>query len=301
MSISTYILFRIAYVDNELLFFDDESDSDDDDDNEDPWGDSPPVLSLSKSAKISAVKGSSIGCSEEELKRRLLWHVMKLPYADDDMYNDNDEDGAPGDEDEREREDVSLDVHNIRVDFIDVAHDMVSVGYSKNNQVENVLLEVKSLKFAHNKEYSDCLKASVRALFDAVSKSVLPSPPVPGVDYNVKLIQGIKSLCAINNAWGYKLLCGLIVSENDQLCVIECIEEYCCNSAPFYTVFRFALQLFYDCDLLKEESLVRWVELRQAMGNTGDKKYALFHEPVVQDFVEWISAEEEDDEEEEDE
>ena len=292
-----------VFIDNELLFFDDESDSEDEEEaeeNEDPWGDSPPGLGAGKSNKISAVRASSIGCVEEELKRRLLWHVMKLPYADDDIYNDNEEEEA-GDADERDLEDVSLDVRSIRVDFVEVAHDMISVGYSKNNQVENVLLEVKSLKFAHNKEYSDCLRAGVRALFDAVGKAVLPSPLVPGVDYHVKLVQGIKSLCAVKGAWGYKLLSGLIVSASDQLCVLECIEDYCCSSPPFYSTFRFALQLLHGCELLQEESVLRWVELRRELTDPADKRYVLFHEPVVQDFVQWISTEETEDEEEEEE
>ncbi len=96
---------------------------------------------------------------------------------------------------------------------------------------------------------------------------------------NVKIIQGIKLLCTLENnasavksGWGYKLLKGLIQSSQDgfvlllycylayisRLAVIEYIEDFCISSPShatgvsintrvlFYGMFRYIVQMLYD-------------------------------------------------------
>jgi hypothetical protein len=183
--------------------------------------------------------------------------------------------------------------------FYGVIHDMVCVGYGNNQQPENVLLEIKGFKFAQNKEFSDCLRAVVPALFDSVA---------PGEDAVVdvaKLIGSVKQICigASNNGWGYKLLKTLCQSTEDELAMIEAIEDYSCREVcakTFYVIFRFIMQLFYDADLLSEDVLLKWIDLRRNHCNSSSRQNALFNETAVQDFVDWMEAEEEDDSEEED-
>lgn len=184
--------------------------------------------------------------------------------------------------------------------FYGVIHDMVYVGYSNNQQSENVLLEIKGFKFAQNKEFSDCIRAVVPALLD----SVAPEADAP-VEV-AKLIGSVKQICigTNNNGWGYKFLKTLSQSPEDELAMIEAIEDYSCREAcaqSFYAIFRFIMQLFYDADLLSEEVLLQWIDLRRNHCNSSSRQNALFNETSVQDFVDWIEAEEEDSEEEDDE
>lgn len=185
--------------------------------------------------------------------------------------------------------------------FYAVIHDMVLMGYANNQQAENVLLEIKGFKFAQNKEFLDCIQAVIPALFD----SIAPGPNDPSVDVS-KLIGAVKKICigSNNNGWGYKLLKALCQGPEDELAMIEAIEDYSCREAcaqTFYAIFRFIMQLFYDAELLSEEVLLQWIDLRRNHCNSSSRQNALFNETTVQDFVDWIEAEEEDDSEEEDE
>lgn len=50
--------------------------------------------------------------------------------------------------------------------FAHVVHDMVVSGYASRHPVANILLEVKSFKFAHNRTFAAVVSAAVPALLD---------------------------------------------------------------------------------------------------------------------------------------
>ena len=59
------------------------------------------------------------------------------------------------------------------------------------------------------------------------------------------------------------------------------------------------LQIIYDAELISEDALLKWIELRKSQGTTG-KVGKLFFEPQVQEFVDWLLEESEDEDEDED-
>ena len=66
----------------------------------------------------------------------------------------------------------------------------------------------------------------------------------------------------------------------------------------FTPLFRFILQIFYDCEVLTPEALTQWIAARR---NAETPERALFDLPAVQQFVEWLEDEDDSDEEDSDE
>lgn len=94
---------------------------------------------------------------------------------------------------------------------------------------------------------------------------------------------------------------------------IICIERFVLeekNREALYPLFRFILQIVYDCDIISEEGIMQWIELREGENEEGlGRDYGdredlehdlmavqLFQEPAVQAFVDWIKEDSEDEE-----
>lgn len=80
------------------------------------------------------------------------------------------------------------------------------------------------------------------------------------------------------------------------------------HSSSLVAIFRFLLQVAYDQELLGEDGIKCWIDLRRcddAEDLDGHEVDAatlkLFHKPEVQAFVEWIEDEEDESGSEEDE
>jgi hypothetical protein len=237
----------LIFLDNEVSLFDDDNNNNETEDDFD-WESGEEL----KPSEIDAVKSSCIGCLEEEQIRWLVyarsyisfvyqyflsyfrtrWKRMPLSLADDSMFNYNKQD----ENDAYDCEDISLDVHSMNLgnskkslsnskndhgsnkenSFFSVIKDLVYSGQTRNQSVENVLLEVKSFKFAQNKGFSDCIKAALAALFDVIANAndVLNNNDN---NSNVKLIQSVKQTCTISkDLFGYKILKGLLHTDDDQ-------------------------------------------------------------------------------------
>ena len=118
------------------------------------------------------------------------------------------------------------------------------------------------------------------------------------------MIQSIKTSFDKPNGSGYKVLCHLLQDNLDQLVLIDCIEEYVLldstesNNNSLLKIFRFILQVFYDSELLNETTLLNWIAKRRSL--TSGKKYDLFHQTEVQQFVDWIEEDSEDEDDDDD-
>lgn len=99
--------------------------------------------------------------------------------------------------------------------FERIVGDMVQTGFTENHALDNVLMEIKGLKFAENMEFADCLHGAVPVLLSLALKKAsgggAAAPSVPA------LVAAIKE--AIDKSvskWGYNLLRALIQGESDE-------------------------------------------------------------------------------------
>lgn len=259
---------------------------DDDDEEEDDESDLAEDYVLNdggRNFKLDNNRANSIGCKEEVAWRRSIWRSHKPPIE------------SPDSDDESFEEDPEKEEEKFR----EIVGDIILTGRSEGHPPDNLLMEIKGYKFAQNKTFADCLKAIVPALLNIVkgNQDVTLS--------QIELIKTLQGLFKVNG-WGYVICKALIQNVNDELVMIESIENHVLldiNKLDLYPIFRFFLQICYDSELLSEESLTEWIEIRQNDEDLFNKKSLLFQEPQVVQFVEWIqeSDDEDSDDEESDE
>jgi translation initiation factor eIF-2B subunit epsilon len=234
------------------------------------------AASPSDTLKVSALRSSSMGCREEEEWKRRRWRVLSL--VDDELSDTSD------DEDEPE-------------DFEQTVKDIVLTGDIQGDNAQNITMEIKSVKFAQNKEFSDCIRGVVPALLQIAIKT---GEGTGEIQSSKAIISKLKPLLT-EGGWGYMVLRPLIQEKGDEGVLIGALEDLAVESdysnvlAP---IFRFILQMLHDSDLLTDTSLLEWAELRASSQGCSEAKMSLFLTPAVQAFVAWIK---EDDEEESDE
>jgi hypothetical protein len=99
--------------------------------------------------------------------------------------------------------------------FERIVGDMVLTGFSENHAIDNVLMEIKGLKFAENREFADCIHGALPVLLDLTLKKAsgagTAAPSVPA------LVAAIKDMLdKATSKWGYHLLRALIQGETDE-------------------------------------------------------------------------------------
>lgn len=275
-------------------------DSDSDDGDADGAADGAERVNLSGDSSNSVLmnkeayfKAMNMGCEEQEEARKRMWRTMPAP-ADDDQDDDfSDLDG------EEEQEMAA---------FMRGVSDMIVSGKTDGHSAENILMEIKGLKFAQNKTFSDCLRGAVPQL--------LALPFVSG-DGTGQMVTGLKTMEILaslkaslsEGGWGYNVIKPLVQDTGDEVAVVEAAEQAVLTGEhrdSLYGIFRMVLQLLYEADVVSQESFEDWIADRRGLiadGEVEDARVGLFREPMVQAFVEWLEddddSEEEDDEDEE--
>lgn len=193
--------------------------------------------------------------------------------------------------------------------FEKIIGDTVLTGHRQGDTVENLTMEIKSAKFAHNKEFSDCIQGVVPSLLGLILEK---ANEISKGSEMVRIMTVSKKYLS-KGGWGYGLLKPLLQEVVDGVSLIESIEDVALNvegregltsgaGVAFYGVFRMMLQVLNDSELLSEEVLNEWIEERQGCEDTSEGVGKLFNEPSVQEFVEWLQEDsEEDDDDDEDE
>lgn len=226
----------------------------------------------------AAFRATSMGCVVEEKWKRTLW-VTPDEVKDEDSEEEDDEP---------------------ETNFETVISEMVSTGYAEGHPTDSIALEIKSYKFAQNKEFADCIRGVVPGLLTLVIKEQsLPTGIIP----TPKLINGLKEMF-VHGMWGETLLRHFLQEQTDRIALIESVEEFAIKEGErkqIYSVFRFLLQIAYDADILTEEALLKWADERIEEFDDSPRK-TLFNERNVQEFVVWLreSADEESGDEEDD-
>ncbi len=182
-----------------------------------------------------------------------------------------------------------------------VVKDLLVKGHADSHPPENLLLEVKSYKFAQNSDFSACAAAAIDAVFhvawpDEERGQEMPPSGSMGIVSSIKeVIQEWKILLS---ALGY--------SNKEELAMVHQVEQMATGLPTLAQIFPYILQLLYHMDVVSEETLLEWAEERYllaAAANATESDGALltlFDDPKTQEFITWLKEEEEEEEEESD-
>ncbi|KAJ3376650.1 Translation initiation factor eIF-2B subunit epsilon, partial [Entophlyctis sp. JEL0112] len=211
--------------------------SDDDDDNDE--GNQPKQLRL---LDVCA------------LARETDFHQMVNDIGDEDDSDDEDEDDlSPEEVLARSRRELASTIER---------------AFDENHTIDNLVLELNTLKFAENLDFHDIRAVAVPTILSRVSDT--------------------KSLAAIVKRWG-GVLQKFSKHVDDQIDLLNVLVEHCHHNEPHTKMFAQILLQFFEADICAEAGFVKW----QAQMEKGKYK------DIASRFVTWLQeAEEESDEEE---
>lgn len=259
----------------------------------------------------------SIGSIEEDAWKKYLWSKMPEPVEeededcfDEDIFDDlrpdtsreekgaeshSDDDLSHGDDDDDD--DVVIRDNN----FCRNVMEMVVTASTEGHPADSILMEIKALKFAHNKDFGDCLQGIVNAMFVII----LEKANQPGT------ILGLLKSYSKKNALVYTLIKKMTQNVNNEVEIISFIEDYLQQSNILQPLFRFILQTLHDAGsddasndgedneeeagLLSTKGILKWAEKRRQLP-AYHPRAKFVNDPKVQQFLEWLEEEEEEDE-----
>ncbi|KAF4371921.1 hypothetical protein F8388_000088 [Cannabis sativa] len=197
-----------------------------------------------------------------------------LPPSGDLKLDSNDSE----DDDNNVFRDDSIDFEKeVEATFLRAVHE--------NIKVDNVILEINSLRLSYNKVTADC----AGALFYSVMKLAQESKPNTASEL-------LQHICNVITRWK-KLLKYYLADIDEEIEVILRFEEMCLESAKeFSPLFTKILCHLYDQEIIQEDAILRWDDEKRD-ADESDKVFV----KQAEKFIQWLreAPEEDDDEEEE--
>ena len=228
------------------------------------------------------MRASSLGCMEQEAWKDSLW----VNENNDAMCGES---GGTLRRDGEAAESSAEEPLDPYAHFLASVSETVVSGFKEVVAATNVLMEIKSLKFAHNKEFDDCLMGALPALLE-----------ICGVGSDVEPVQLAKRTKEFfsDDAWGYQILSSLIQGNENEATILSCMERIALSPGKetFRKVFHFTLQAMYEAELVSDESILAWADTRAVLGRDNN----LVYEPQIQQFLEWLREDDDDDDDDDD-
>ena len=282
---------------------DGEDDDDDDDDDDDEGADAP----SGGVADVAAATAAALAEGGELLGaggNGQLWKVVPTPgsiggasvagaagAAGATGAAGGDEDDVEEESEEEEEELQEGDDFEAEEDlnFASEVSDTVKRAIAASHSVDNVALEVNSLKFAQNRSFSDCLQAILPALLESLELHALPSKN--------KRVGAVK---ACLGRWG-ALLARFVQSPAEQDTLLAALVRHCEADEAAREIFEHVANALFDCDddILAEAAIERWAAAA-AEEDDGSLPRRLLKQADA--FLTWLreADEEEDDDEDDD-
>jgi len=302
----------------------DDIDSDDEEDDANPLG---TLLQL-----------QSIGGDPTEYYKR---EERRLRARDDELFADDGFSDVDDDEDMSDSENfMAFDDGNVtfgedpstsasyepmvigRQKGVDVVKEMTEICMEFNDEahpIENLAIELNSLKFAQNATYGDCATASVLSLLQKmdISPAMTDSQLLTLLKAKLdkfwtgmlqKLCRGIEEEVAIVKALEHAATIDQQPSnqknsDKSDPEAADAFQKSCEISQKLRSgmAFRLVLQTMHDEEVLSEDAILQWASERRAeAANADDPKQALFQMPSVQALLEWLEEEDDSDDDDED-
>lgn len=141
---------------------------------------------------------------------------------------------------------------------------IVTESIEKDEDIDNIQVEINSLKFSQNQTFSSCITGCVKALLET-------SPAKPSA--HIRKWLGI--------------LQSYIRTDPEKLQTIKEIETHIVE-LPCQNSFHIIIKELFDADVVNEEAILEWNSQCENQNLKG----------LMAQFIEWLEAEDEDSEEE---
>ncbi|TPX75512.1 hypothetical protein CcCBS67573_g03213 [Chytriomyces confervae] len=110
-------------------------------------------------------------------------------------------------------------------------------AFEENHTIDNVALELNTVKFAENLEFHDIRFTAVLTILNLVSNAA--------------------TLTTTMTRWG-QLLQRFVTDEEEQLDLLEILEAHCAEVETHAKLYGKILQCFYEMDICDEEVILQW-------------------------------------------
>lgn len=111
------------------------------------------------------------------------------------------------------------------------------------------MTEFRSLKFSHNKQFADCIRAIIPPLF---SETLKGAPEATGG----ALVKILKELIA---KWS-KVIKEFLYTSVEKKCLITTIEQTCAEQERLQKTIHLVLQCCFMSEILDKETIIDWAE-----------------------------------------
>lgn len=249
-------------------------DSDDESDDEDDAGASTKKEPLSV-RRLNKLKSLLIGASDIVMQKTQKWSDWETLSLSDDEDDDLDGLDAEGMHDE--------------LPFSQIIKENVMNGDLAGHAVEDVFMEIKSSKFAHNRTFADVIGAMLPGLLELV--------PIEG-----QSAMGILGQVRAKFDKWTSIIKKCLVEQEDQVAVVHTLEAFVVaeeHRVVWSPLFRFLLQIVYDLEWVSEDVILEWHAARNAEDESSELA-SLAKSKQVQEFVDWLQEEESDEDDDDD-
>jgi hypothetical protein len=101
--------------------------------------------------------------------------------------------------------------------FPQLVEDVVITGRQQGDTADNILMEIKSLKFSHNKDFADCILGIVPALLKLIVDESNKSSTGSAI---VRIMNATKAMF-VKGCWGFSVLKPCLQDADDEITLIE--------------------------------------------------------------------------------
>lgn len=255
-----------------------ESDSDEDEDE----GDEAQAEAKKQVRRVEKLKSTLIGASDVVAKKMHRWEEW---------------DTLSSSEEENEDEDDLLAEANatsLEVPFQQIIRENVCSGDAAGHNVDDLFMEIKSFKFAHNRSFAEVIGAIIPGLLDLI--------PTGNGQSAMTILGNVRTKF---QKWS-SVIQRCLVEQEDQLAIVEALESYCAEPEArrvlWLPLFRFLLQTVYDLEWVGEDVILEWHEAKQSNADDESEADAIAAASTkeVQEFIDWLQESDDDDDEEDD-
>mmetsp|Transcript_21620 Transcript_21620/g.30290 ORF Transcript_21620/g.30290 Transcript_21620/m.30290 type:complete len:842 (+) Transcript_21620:40-2565(+) len=167
---------------------------------------------------------------------------------------------------------------------VDVVRELktICLEHDLSNPIENLTIELNSFKFSQNATFGDCASGAILAIMERMDV-ISGMGPVKFVGAFKKELIHWKNL--------FEKLCH---GTDEEMSILKSVEKVALEENSLGSVlrnepsFRFVLQTLHDEEILSDETILSWAEIRKKE-DIDSPENKLFYQKHTQEFLVWLT------------
>ncbi|XP_074650422.1 translation initiation factor eIF2B subunit epsilon-like [Tubulanus polymorphus] len=271
----------------------DDSDSDDDETDLDPAATEIDPNIVGSEGKAYLYKPATGNNDEVEDLAKNMWGLtMRIEDDDDKSSGISDNESQSGDELDSDMsfgdgEPLPVDEDEDSQMFYTEVLDTLDRAEEEDQDAENIILEINSLKHAYNIAIKEVNELVVRCIGEHIC---VKNPHLENVQLLAVFLKLLKK-------W-MKVLRNYIKNSEAQKHCLTGLEELCLQQDKMKVILLKVLNFLYDQEILSEEVIIHW---HKTVPSTGDQAMRISIRKQVDPFVTWLEEAEEESSDDDDE